>query len=97
MFSDTIGQQEGLLPINQNYDEIWEKNYTLVIRFQKNQKQQFTGGNARQQRAHMTRSVPSYRYDVLTVPLTDQIHCPVVVKVREQSSSEVLINQFSPN
>ena len=26
MISDRIGQQEGLLPINQNYDKIWERN-----------------------------------------------------------------------
>ena len=79
---DRIGRQEGLLPINQNYDEIWERNKTLVIRFQNNQKQQFTRRNARQQRAHMTRSVPSYRHDVLTVPLTDLLHCPITSMTR---------------
>ena len=26
LISDRIGRQEGLLPINQNYDEIWERN-----------------------------------------------------------------------
>ena len=39
MFSDTIGQQEGLLPINQNYDEIWEKktrHWLYVFRKTKN-------------------------------------------------------------
>ena len=82
MISDRIEQQEGLLPINQNYDEIWERNKTLLIRFQKNQKQQFTRRNARQQRAHMTRSVPSYRHDVVTVPLTVLLHCPITSMTR---------------
>ena len=82
VISDRIGQQEGLLPINQNYDEIWERNKTLVIRFQKNQKQQFTRRNARQPRAHMTRSVPSYRHDVVTVPLTVLLHCPITSMTR---------------
>ena len=82
MISDRIGQQEGLLPINQNYDEIWERNKTLLIRFQKNQKQQFTRRNARQQRAHTTRSVPSYGHDVVTVPLTVLLHCPITSMTR---------------
>ena len=33
MFSDTIGQQEGLLPINQNYDEIWGKKLDIGYTF----------------------------------------------------------------
>ena len=33
MFSDTIAQQEGLLPINQKYDEIWEKKLDIGYTF----------------------------------------------------------------
>ena len=36
--TDRIGRQEGLLPINQNYDKNLERNYTSVIRFHKNKK-----------------------------------------------------------
>ena len=82
MISDKIGRQEGLLAINENFDEILERNKTLVIRFQKSQNQRFTRRNARQQRAHMSRSVPSYKHDVLTVPLTDLLHYPITSMTR---------------
>ena len=31
MITDRIRQQEVLLPINQNYDKIWKRNYTKTI------------------------------------------------------------------
>ena len=54
----------------------------MVIRFQNNQKQQFTRRNVRQQRAHMTRSVPSYRHDMLKVHLTVLLLCPIISMTR---------------
>ena len=33
MITDRIGRLEVLLPINQNYNRMWERNYTSVIRF----------------------------------------------------------------
>ena len=38
--------------------------------------------DTRSQPLHMTRSVPSYRHDVLTVPLTDLLHCPITSMTR---------------
>ena len=62
------------LPIDQNYEKIWEGNlywlYIFVIR-------KTTVYSARQQRADMMRSVYLHRHDVLTVPLTALLHCPV--------------------
>ena len=35
MTADQIEWQEVLLPINQNYDKIWERKWTSVIHFHK--------------------------------------------------------------
>ena len=40
-------------------------------------KQQLTQQNARQQHVHMTRSVHLHKHDMLTVPLTVLLHCPI--------------------
>ena len=46
-------------------------------------KQQLTRRNARQQRAHMTLSGPVlHRHDMLTVPLTVLLHCPITSMTR---------------
>ena len=50
MITDRIGQHEVLLPINQNYDKIWERNWTSVVRFHI-KKVAVNSRNARQQRA----------------------------------------------
>ena len=39
-------------------------------------------GEMRDNSARMTRSVPSYRHDVLTIPLTDLLHCPITSMTR---------------
>ena len=36
VIADRIGRHEELLPINQNYEKIWERNQTLVVCFHKN-------------------------------------------------------------
>ena len=50
MITDRIGQHEVLLPINQDYDKIWERNWTSVVRFHI-KKVAVNSRNARQQRA----------------------------------------------
>ena len=80
--TDRIGRQEGLLPINQNYDKIGERNWTSVIRFHKNEKQQFTLRNARQQRAHDAFCPFTQARTALTVPLTVLLHCPITSMTR---------------
>ena len=52
MITDRIGQHEILLPINQNYDEICERNWNRLNVFIK--KMTVNSANARQQRAHVT-------------------------------------------
>jgi len=57
MITDWIGQREGLLPINQNYDKIRELNkpsiehWTIKPRYECWKTQQFTQQSALQQRA----------------------------------------------
>ena len=88
MITDRIGRHDILLQIHQIYDRIWERNLTSVIRFHQ-KKKQLTRRNARQQRAHMTRSVHLHRHDVLTVPLSYytvqlqawRVHCPISVEI----------------
>ena len=71
MITDRIGQHEVLLPINQDYDKIWERNWTSVVRFHiKKKKVAVNSRNARQQRAYMTRSVHLHRHHELTVLLS---------------------------
>ena len=41
MITERIGRHEVLLPINQNYDKIRERNYSSIIRFHL-EKQQIT-------------------------------------------------------
>ena len=53
--------------------------------FIKKKQQQLTRRNARQQRAHMTRSVHLHRHDVLTVPSTVLLHCPITSMTRTLS------------
>ena len=83
MITDRIGRHDILLPIHQIYDRIWERNLTSDIRFHK--KNQLTRRNARQQRAQMTRSVHLHRHDVLTVPLTVLLYCPITYMTRKLS------------
>ena len=78
MITDRIGRHDVLLPINQNYDKIWEKKLDIGdASYKKSQQQQWTRRNAGQQRARMTRSVHSHRYDVLIIPLTVLFHRPI--------------------
>ena len=57
-----------------NWSKLWQNLRKKLdigyASYKKNQQQQWTRRNAGQQRARMTRSVHSHRYDVLTVPLT---------------------------
>ena len=47
MITDRIGQHKVLLPINQNYDKIKERNKTFVLHFY-NKKNQLTCQNVKQ-------------------------------------------------
>ena len=47
MITDRIGQHKVLLPINQNYDKIKERNNTFVLHFY-NKKNQLTRQNVKQ-------------------------------------------------
>ena len=53
-----------------------DRNQTPVIHFHE-EKQQLTQRNARQQCLHMTSCVHFHRHDMLTVPLTVLLHCPI--------------------
>ena len=53
MITDRIGQHEVLLPINQNYDEICERNWNRLYVFIK-KITTVNSASARQQRAHVT-------------------------------------------
>ena len=78
MITDRIGRHDVLLPIDQNYDKIWEKKLDIGdASYKKSQQQQWTRRKAGQQRARMTRSVHSHRYDVLIIPLTVLFHRPI--------------------
>ena len=53
--------------------------------FIKKKNQLLTRQNARQQRTLMMHSVHLHKYDVLTVPLTVQLHCPITSMMRTLS------------
>ena len=78
MITNRIGWQEVLLAINRNYDNIWEM--TLVTCFhRKKQKKQKTVNLVKRETtacAHYV-FVLLHRYDLLTVPLTVLLHCPI--------------------
>ena len=80
MITNRIGRQEGQsIKTMTKFEK--ETRYQLYV-FIKTKKQQFTRRNARQQRPHMTHSVPSYRHDVLTVPFTVLLHCQIAGMTR---------------
>ena len=60
-----------------------EIRHRLYIFIKKNQL--LTRQNARQQHTLMMHSVHLHRYDVLTVPLTVQLHCPITSMMRTLS------------
>ena len=66
MITDRIGQHELLLPINQNYDKIWDgTRHLLYVFMKKNQQHQLPQQNVRQQQGHMTHSVHLHKHGVL--------------------------------
>ena len=77
--TERIGWHKVLLPLNQNYDKIWERNKKSVVYFhkKKKQQQQLTWWNVRQHSAHMMCSVNLHRYDMFTVILTVTLHYPI--------------------
>ena len=68
MIKDRIGRHEVLLPINEDYEKIQERNWTSVIRFHL-KKNQLTQRNERQQRALVTLTVHVHRHGVSVVPI----------------------------
>ena len=60
-----------------------ETRHRLYVFIKK--KQQLTRRNARQQRTHMTRFVQLHGHDVLTVPLTVLLYCPITGTTRTLS------------
>ena len=61
----------------------------------KKRNHQWTRRNARQQRTHLTRSVHSHERDMLTVPLTVLLHCPVQAwRVNYPISAQIAFDNF---
>ena len=85
MITNKIGRHEVLLPINQNYVKIWERNQTSVSLKKKPKK-----WNARQQRAHITRSVHLHRHDVLPVPAMRYQCSALPIELTSQHTEEII-------
>ena len=68
MIKDRIGRHEVLLPINDDYEKIQERNWTSVIRFHL-EKKPATQRNERQQRALVTLTVHVHRHGVSATPI----------------------------
>ena len=61
----------------------------------KKRNHQRTRRNARQQRTHLTRSVHLHERDMLTVPLTVLLHCPVQAwRVNYPISAQIAFDNF---
>ena len=84
MITDRIRPHEVLLPINQIMTNLRKKPDISCNVSPK--KRWLTRRTARQQRAHLTRSVHLHRRDVLTVPLTVillwRLHCPISAQIK---------------
>ena len=86
VITDRIGRHEVLLPINQNYDKNLRKKLDIGDMF----------SYVRQQHIFMTRSVHLLRHDLLTVPSTVLLHCPItsmMCTLSHKCSNQVSDNQ----
>ena len=76
VITDRIRRYEVLLSIIQNYDKFEkETSHQLYIFIER--KQHLAWWNVRQQHAYMTSSVHLHKRDLLIIPLTVLLHCPI--------------------